>query len=287
MTNSYYIGENLKTFRNFDEAADNILRMMSQFIEINTLFIAKNDDETNQVMKAVNRDEVLTAEGESLPFKETLCKVSVDAGRQVVIIPDLKQSELTMSLNVTEELGGGCFVGIPIYYENGENYGTICGLDTQPFEFNEKHIELFETMASLLTYVLELDEAYQQIQNLSAPFVPITKGIAVLPVIGVISEERAEHIILLALTKSQELSLEHLIIDLSGISQINQFVVASLLRIVNLLELVGVTPILTGFHPQVAMKAIDVSEDLQNIHTEANLERALNKIGVILEKRKV
>ncbi|AQQ51895.1 GAF domain-containing protein [Planococcus lenghuensis] len=287
MTNPYFIGENVKTFRNFDEAADNILRMMSQFIEINTLFIAKNDERTNQIMKAVNRDDVLVDEGKASPFEETLCKVSVDAGRQVVIIPDLKQSNLTMSLNVTEELGGGSFVGIPIYYENGENYGTICGLDTHPFEFSKEHVELFETMASLLTYVLELDEAYQQIQTLSAPFVPITKGIAILPVIGVISEERAEHIILLALTKSQELSLEYLIIDLSGISQINQFVVASLLRIVKLLELVGVTPILTGFHPQTAMKAIDVGEDLQNIQTEANLERALNKIGVVLEKRKM
>ncbi|WP_088009623.1 STAS domain-containing protein [Indiicoccus explosivorum] len=285
MTNAYYVGDSVTTFRNFDEAAENILHMMSQFIDINTLFIAKNDKRTNKIMKALNKDEVLVDAGEALPLEETLCKVSIEAGKQVVIIPDINSSELTMSLNVTRELGGGCFVGIPIYYDNGENYGTICGLDTEPFEFTEKHVELFETMASLLAYVLELDEAYQQIQNLSAPFVPITEGIAVLPIIGAINEDRAEQIILLALSKSQQMELSHLIIDLSGISQINQLVVASLLRIVKMLELVGVTPILTGFQPQIAMKAIEVSEDLQHIQTEANLERALHNIGVVMQKQ--
>lgn len=140
-------------------------------------------------------------------------------------------------------------------------------------------------MASLLTFVLELDNANQQIQNLSAPFVPITSGVAVLPIIGFINKERAEKIIQLSLQKSQEMNLDYLVIDLSGISQIDHVVSNSLLKIATLLKLTGVTPILTGFHPDLALKALSLQMELKEIIIEANLERALHKIGLHLEKR--
>jgi len=276
----------LKTFRSFDEAADQILHMMSKFIHINTLFIARNDQQTNEIVKALNHEEKLVQAGDTLPFEETLCKISVDKGHKPLVIPDLSKSELTMSLDVTKTLGGGCFIGIPIYYANGENYGTICGLDTKDFAFQEEHIELFGTVASLLTYVLELDQANQQIQNLSAPFVPITDGIAILPIIGAINEQIAENIISLTLAKSQLLSLDYLIIDLSGVYQINPLVYASLMKIVNLLRLLGVEPVLTGMQPEIAAYAVKMNIDLQHIKIEANLEQALSNIGFVLEKKR-
>ncbi|MGE6376636.1 SpoIIE family protein phosphatase [Peribacillus muralis] len=83
-----------------------------------------------------------------------------------LIIPDITKSELSKNLNITRNLGTGSFIGIPIYFGNGDNYGTICGLDTESFVFTKDHIDLFETMASLLTYVLDLDESHKSIQAL-------------------------------------------------------------------------------------------------------------------------
>ncbi|MEC0304336.1 GAF domain-containing protein [Terribacillus saccharophilus] len=277
--------KSVSAFDNFDEAAQGVLNIISEFVKINTLFIAKNDNVHNQIIKVVNQKENLLQEGEKLPFNETLCKLSVDHGREILIIPDLTKSELSQSLDVAKNLAGGSFIGIPIYFENGENYGTICGLDSKSFPFTEEHVRLFETMASLLTFVLELDNANKQIQNLSAPFVPITSGVAVLPIIGFINEDRSEKIIQLSLQKSQELNLDYLVIDLSGISQIDHVVSNSLLKIANLLKLIGVEPILTGFHPDLALKALSLQMELKDIIIEANLERALNKIGLNLEKR--
>lgn len=274
------------SYRNFDEAAENILKMMSGLLDINTLFIAKNDQCTNEIQKVRNKEEILLQEGDKLPFDETYCKVSVDYGRKPLIIPDITKSKLTSSLNVTKNLGTGCFIGIPLYYEDGVNYGTICGLDNRPMEFKEEHIELFETMGTLLSYMLDLDEANKQIQSLSAPLVPITKGVAILPIIGNINDFRVEHIILLALEKSQELSLQYLIIDLSGILKINEMVSASLLRIVSLLRLIGVKPVLTGISAEMAMKAIAAGFDMGDIYIQANLEQALKKIGFTLKKDK-
>ncbi|PPA70832.1 STAS domain-containing protein [Jeotgalibacillus proteolyticus] len=272
-----------KKFTNFDEAADSILRMMSKMLKINTLFIAKNDQKTNEIVKVVNK-EVLLKEGDKLPFEETFCKLSVDHGKNVLFIPDITKSDLTNALNVTRNLGSGSFVGLPIFYEDGRNYGTICGLDTEQFNLTEEHVELFETMSSLLSYCLELDDANRQIQTLSAPLVPITKGVAILPIIGNINEFRLEAIIELALTKSGTLSLDYLIIDLSGILQINDMVSSSLLKIVSMLRLIGVTPILTGIRPDLAIKTINMNSDLSSVQTQATLESALKSIGFRLSR---
>ncbi|MBY6036806.1 STAS domain-containing protein [Fictibacillus nanhaiensis] len=258
---------------------------MSKMININTLFIAKNDKKVNEIKKVINQNVVLLEEGSSLPFHETFCKVSVDKGPEILLIEDIMESDLTKHLGVTANLGGGSFIAIPIYYEDGENYGTICGLDTNKFEFTEQHVEMFQTMSSLLTYVLELDKANKEIKELSVPIVPLTKGIAILPIIGHISDNRAEIIIQSTLNSSINMSLEYMIIDLSGVSRINHSVSGYLLNIVKLLKLIGVTPILTGFRPDLAIKALQVDVNFNDVEITNNLEGALAHIGFVLNKK--
>lgn len=274
-----------KSVKNFEEATENILKFMSKLININTLFIAKNDQQVNEIKKVINKEQTLLEEGATLPFQETFCKVSVDQGKEILLIEDIMENERTKNLSVTASLGSGSFIAIPIYYEDGENYGTICGLDTNRFEFTEQHIELFQTMSSLLTYVLELDKANKEIKELSVPIVPLTKGIAILPIIGHISEYRAEIIIQNTLNSSMDLNLEYMIIDLSGISRINNTVSSYLLNIVKLLKLIGVTPILTGFRPDLAIKTMEVDVDFHDIVITSNLESALSHIGFVLNKK--
>lgn len=271
-------------FQNFDEAANTILNMMAKLLDINTLFIAKNDKKSNEIAKVINQNNILLQAGDVLPFEQTFCKISVDHGNDVLYIADISQHEQTRNLEVTSNLKTGSFIGIPIYTGEGENYGTICGLDTTPFQINEEHVELFETMSALLSYVLELDDAQRQIQNLSVPIVPLTRGVAILPVIGNITRTRVQQIIEVALVKSQELNLDYLVVDLSGITQINQTVADSLLKITNLLNLLGVKPILTGLRPETAIQTNQLGLDLKKVMIESNLERALHKIGFSLEK---
>ncbi len=279
----------IKKFRNFDEAATTILQLIGEFIEINTLFIAKNDKRTNTMVKVLNKDYALVEEGSSLPFGETFCHLSVDQGEKTLVIPDLTKSDLTNSMKVTKDLGTGSFIGIPIYYGDGENYGTICGLDNKTFEFTEKHVHLFETMTNLLTYVLELDNANKQIKSLSTPMVPVTSGIAILPIVGDLGENRAEMLMQTAIINSQKMNLEYLVLDLSGILRINDSIGAHLLELVKMLQLIGVIPVLTGLRPDIAVKAnqtIDLqSKEMKDVMIEANLERALSRIGLSFVKK--
>lgn len=121
------MAKNVRAFDNFEEAAQGVLEIISEFVKINTLFIAKNDKVQNEIITVINQKEELLQQGEILPFDETLCKLSVDHGKEILIIPDLSKSELSQSLDVVKGLGGGSFIGIPIYFENGEIMGPSAG----------------------------------------------------------------------------------------------------------------------------------------------------------------
>lgn len=112
----------------------------------------------------MNVKNPLVNEGEELPFNDTFCKLSVEHGPEILVIEDIMQHQQSQLLQVAENLGSGTFIG-PIYYENGENYGTICGLDTKNKKLSNQHLKLFVTMASILTYVLELDKANRHIHT--------------------------------------------------------------------------------------------------------------------------
>ncbi|MGD6816586.1 STAS domain-containing protein [Metabacillus sp. 113a] len=219
---------------------------MGRIVPINTLLLAKNEQKFNKIEKVLNQDRILLTIGESSPFEDTFCKLSVDYGDRVLLIHDLNQHNRMKDMSVTRNLKGGSFIGIPINFSTGEIYGTICGLDVQNVQFEEEHVELFTTMASLLSYVLDLDRVNREVEELSAPAVPLTKYIAVLPIIGDISEKRADIIIKSTLKQSSDRHLQYLILDLSGIIRMNKEVMHHLLQLVKMLEIIGVTLILTG-----------------------------------------
>ncbi|MCA0970852.1 GAF domain-containing protein [Halobacillus litoralis] len=275
----------VKKLDNFDEAADTLLHMIAKFAGVNTVFIAKNDNCTNEIVKVLNEKDELLHTGDKLPFEDTFCSLSVDHGHRVLMIEDINESELTKELDVTKGLGSGSFIGIPINYENGENYGTICGLDTQALNFSEEHVELFETASALLSYVLELDAARNEITNLSVPLVPITDGVGILPIIGSITEERMKGITEKVLLRSQELAFDYIVIDLSGIKKVNEFVIHSFSQLTDMLNLLGITPLITGIRPEVAIQTTNSPALFKDVTTTLNLESALEYIGFALEKK--
>lgn len=264
---------------NFDEAAEKILAFMNYVIPINTIFIAKNDKQVNRIEKVVNKDKDLLHSGDELPFDDTYCKLSVDHGDQVLVIDDLNHNQLTRDMNVTHNLGGGSFIGIPINYSSGENYGTICGLDDQQFDFTAEHLEQFRTMASLLSYVLDLDRANKEIERLSAPLVVLSQGIAILPIIGNINEKRANYIINSTLTQSTSQYITNILIDLSGLHNIDTFVTHFIFKLVSTLKLLGITPIIIGIKPNHAQVLAETNQLTSDVLVKSKIEDALTHLG--------
>lgn len=145
-------------FNQLDKVAEDIIVLLSETMDVNTIFLTSNDNESNFIVKAFNRKVDLIQEGEMTPFKDVLCKLVVENESEAVVITDLSSNPLTINHPVTLSLGNGCFMGVPIYHGNGEIYGTICALDTKPYEFTAYDVRLIKTLSSLLSQTIILED---------------------------------------------------------------------------------------------------------------------------------
>lgn len=273
-----------RKFQSFNDAANQILKMLSDQMEINTLFIAENDGNTNKIKKAFNRHEELVTADTELPLDQTFCSLAINYGQEPLLIEDISKDERAGKLEIAAQFDNGAFIGIPIYYEDGEVYGTICGLDNHPFTFTQEHQEMFEMMASLLTYILELEKAQNEIQTLSSPLVPLTDQISILPIIGNITLARAYQLIDDVVLKSSE-GIDFLIMDFSGITQIDPRIEQPLLDLIKTLKIMGITPIITGIRPIMAMQVPHFSHSLKGERMEATLKIAIDQLGFVLMQK--
>ncbi|MGM0896553.1 MAG: GAF domain-containing protein [Bacillota bacterium] len=273
-----------RKFQNFNDAANQILAMLSKQMDINTLFIAENDGKTNTIKKAFNRGEELVTEDSQSPLDQTFCSLAINYGQEPLLIEDISKDESAGKLEIAAQFGNGAFIGIPIYYESGEVYGTICGLDKHPFNFTEEQQEMFEMMASLLSYILELDKAQKEIQTLSSPLVPLSDEISILPIIGHITLERAYQLIDDVVMKSSD-GVDYLILDFSGITQIDPRIEHPLLDLIKALKIMGITPIITGILPSMAIKVPHFAHSLKGERMEATLKIAIDQLGFTLMQK--
>ncbi|MGI8313566.1 STAS domain-containing protein [Halobacillus mangrovi] len=151
---------------------------------------------------------------------------------------------------------------------------------------------LFDTVTSKLSDVYinhhqeEWEKAQEVVEELSVPVVPITKGIAVLPLIGEIDSNRAQLVMETSLQQSTELDLSHLFIDVSGVPVIDTVVAHNIYQVVHALELVGVKTTMTGIRPEIARSVVGMGMKFTEIPTKASLHQALDDIGLIKELNK-
>ncbi|NEW04309.1 STAS domain-containing protein [Bacillus megaterium] len=138
-----------------------------------------------------------------------------------------------------------------------------------------------------LTYVNIYQETLRKAKSafleLSVPVVPITKGIAILPLIGEVDTERATLLLEETLKKANELKLSHLLFDLSGVMIVDTMVAHQIFKIVDALGLLGVKTILIGIRPEVAQTMIQLGIDFSKITIKANLEKALLGLNLTID----
>lgn len=113
-----------------------------------------------------------------------------------------------------------------------------------------------------LGYVKKNQETLDRVQTsfleMTTPIVPIFEGVAVLPLIGELSEDRAKVIMERTLKKAVDLKLEHLFIDLSGVMTMDTMVSHEIIKIVDSLQLLGVRSTLTGIRPEISRTIVNL-----------------------------
>jgi rsbT co-antagonist protein RsbR len=120
-----------------------------------------------------------------------------------------------------------------------------------------------------------IKKAQQEVLKLSVPVVPIQDKTAVLPLIGSIDSERAEYILENVILKILEMKVEYLIVDFSGILNIDTIAERYLFDIYSVLRLQGIEVMMTGIRPELAQTVVRNGIDFSSIKTYATVKQAI------------
>ncbi|WML48764.1 STAS domain-containing protein [Neobacillus sp. PS3-34] len=123
-----------------------------------------------------------------------------------------------------------------------------------------------------------IKSAQDEIIELASPVVPIHEGLAVLPLIGSIDSLRAEHLLNKVVPQIPSYQVECLIIDFSGIVNIDMEVARHIFMIYDVLLLLGIKVVFTGIRPKLAKNVINSGINFSSFQVYANVKQAIESI---------
>lgn len=138
-------------------------------------------------------------------------------------------------------------------------------------EAEEKSRLLAEVNKQLVT----IQRQNQQIVALSAPLLDVWQGVLAVPLSGSLENLRISEIMERLLGAIVERQVQFVILDLTGVDNLDTSNAAQLIRLLSALRLLGATGIVTGIHPAVAQIVVQLGVALQSIVTLRSLQEAL------------
>ncbi len=143
--------------------------------------------------------------------------------------------------------------------------------------------ELKKTELEKIQAIKERDEA---ISKLTTPLVEIWEGIILVPLIGIIDSYRAKQITESLLNYIAQARTGIVIMDISGISDVDTKTASHILQTIQAVKLMGSEFIITGISPDVASTLVTLGIDLSEITTRRTLheglEYAFRKTGLTI-----
>jgi len=119
----------------------------------------------------------------------------------------------------------------------------------------------------------------QMVEKLSVPIIPISPEISILPLIGTIDDYRMKTIeekVLFDISKNR---IEKLIIDLSGVGDMDPHILDRLGKTIDGISMMGCKTFITGMRADVVLKILRSGFSIdQKAETKGTLQQALNDI---------
>ncbi|RNF39838.1 PAS domain S-box protein [Planococcus salinus] len=157
--------------------------------------------------------------------------------------------------------------------------GTTAEVDLycHPVQFGET--EAIQSIVRDITNLKETERKLTKLKNeIATPIVPIADGIAVLPLVGSVDGDRTNQLLEIIPKKVQGHQLEWLIVDVSGIYNIDEVVAEFLYKITSIMQLLGIQLVFTGIRPELAQKAVESRIDFAQLTTMSNVKEAIKRL---------
>ncbi len=120
-----------------------------------------------------------------------------------------------------------------------------------------------------------IERQKSDIRALSTPLLDVSEGIVAMPVLGELDEERAGRIMDVLLQAITSHDIRCAILDLTGVTSINDATAEQIGRIVRAVELVGSRAIVAGIRADVARAIVTLDVGLDRIETRATMKDEL------------
>lgn len=130
----------------------------------------------------------------------------------------------------------------------------------------------------------ELDEKEALIRTLSSPILQVWDGVLVVPVVGGLSAPRAELLNATLLQRVFDQSATHVILDLTGLDNVDNQVAERLSATVTALKLIGTECSVVGLSPTFARRTVELDISFGGVRTLRTLADALRDV-VGLQRR--
>ncbi|WP_455663366.1 STAS domain-containing protein [Pradoshia sp.] len=128
-----------------------------------------------------------------------------------------------------------------------------------------------------------LEKQKKLVENLSVPIIPITAEMCILPLIGVLDDQRAKIIEEKVFKAIDELHIETLIIDLSGIAEMDDDVIDQFLKMVDGTKMMGCKPVITGLRPEIVRHIVSIGVSFEDrAYTSGTLQSAIKRYASLV-----
>jgi len=121
-------------------------------------------------------------------------------------------------------------------------------------------------------------EQSQMLAELSTPLIPISDGVLVMPLIGAISDRRAQQVMETLLEGIVHYQAETVLLDITGVKMVDTSVANALIQVARAVNLIGAHLVLTGIQPRIAQTLVQLGVSLGDIVTYSTLQAGIASI---------
>jgi rsbT co-antagonist protein RsbR len=160
------------------------------------------------------------------------------------------------------------------------------------FELLNRVLDAYEPAANRIantvavSFVRERERIIRQqqdaIRELSTPVLQVRERILILPIIGVLDEQRANQFTEQLLAGIRNNRAKVVVIDITGVPDVNSEVANHLVQAVEASRLMGASVILTGLSPEIAQTLVTIGVDLGKMNTVGDLQGGVEEAERLL-----
>jgi rsbT co-antagonist protein RsbR len=137
-----------------------------------------------------------------------------------------------------------------------------------------------------VSFVQERERVIRQqqdaIQELSTPVLQVRERLLILPIIGILDDQRAQQLTEQLLGAIRRHRAKVVVIDITGVPDLDSDVANHLVQTVDASRLMGAGVIITGLSPEIAQTLVTIGVDLTKMNTVGDLQGGIEEAERLL-----